>query len=96
MRIRIVLPLVVVVVAGVGSSAWAQSGGEFEITASAIVGGGGVSGGGGFELTGRLGQPEAGRSSGGEFELTGGFIFAVPPGDWAPNSARDSIIKIFS
>ena len=81
MRIRILFSLAVVVVAGVSSSAWAQAGGEFEITASTIVGGGGVSRAGEFELTGRLGQSEAGQSSGGEFELAGGFFFAVPPGD---------------
>lgn len=81
MRIRLLLSSVAVVMAGVSSSAWAQSGGGFEITASAIVSGGGVSRAGEFELTGRLGQTVSGRSSGGEFELAGGFVFSVPPGD---------------
>lgn len=50
------------------------SGGEFEISRSALAGGGGRSSGGQFVIEGTAGQAEAaGALSGGRFVLTPGF-----------------------
>ena len=55
---------------------------EFEITRSAIDGGGVMfSTQGGFELSGTIGQTDTGVSSGGGLTLTGGFWFKEPPCD---------------
>ncbi|MFK7885001.1 MAG: GC-type dockerin domain-anchored protein [Phycisphaerales bacterium] len=58
-----------------GSSAMAQSGGPYEITAWTIDGGGVVNATGGvYSLSGTVGQPDAGPiQTGGTFELAGGF-----------------------
>jgi len=55
------------------SSAFAMSGGDYELTWSTIDGGGGRSSGGDFALVGTIGQPDAGRMEGGDYELSGGF-----------------------
>jgi hypothetical protein len=52
--------------------AHAQSGGGYELTQSAI-GGGGVSSGGNYSLSGIGGQPDAGALNGGAYTLGGGF-----------------------
>ena len=51
-----------------------QSGGDYELSLSAIGGGGVVSSGGDFELSVTIGEPEAGESAGGDFELSGGIL----------------------
>ena len=51
----------------------AQSGGQFDLSWSAIGGGGGSSSGGQFALSGTIGQPDAGVLAGGTFKLEGGF-----------------------
>jgi hypothetical protein len=51
----------------------AQSGGQFDLSWSAIGGGGGTSSGGQFALSGTIGQPDAGVLAGGTFKLEGGF-----------------------
>ena len=53
--------------------AFAQSGGQYELTWSTIDGGGGTSSGGAYTLTGTIGQPDAAWSAGGNYELLGGF-----------------------
>ena len=53
--------------------AFAQSGGDYDLSWSVIGGGGGTSSGGDFELSATIGEPEAGASSGGDYELLGGF-----------------------
>jgi hypothetical protein len=55
------------------TSTFAQSGGSFDLSWWAVVGGGGASSGGNYTLTGAIGQPEAGMLSGGSYTLTGGF-----------------------
>jgi len=52
--------------------AHAQSGGGYELTRSAI-GGGGTSNDGDYSLSGMTGQPDAGVLSGGSYTLGGGF-----------------------
>ncbi|MEQ1606742.1 MAG: carboxypeptidase-like regulatory domain-containing protein [Pyrinomonadaceae bacterium] len=74
MKDKLHIILVSLLVAVASLSAFAQSGGIFEIKKSVIAGGGGNSVGGIFELDGTIGQSLAGVSStGGEFQLTGGF-----------------------
>ena len=53
--------------------AWAQSGGDYDLTWSTVDGGGAVSMGGDYALGGAVGQPDAGVLSGGDLELSGGF-----------------------
>jgi len=55
--------------------------GGYELTWSAIDGGGGVSSGGSFTVDGSIGQPEAGSMSGGGYTLGGGFWGggSIPP-----------------
>lgn len=55
------------------SMAWAQSGGDYDLTWSTVDGGGAVSTGGKYALGGTAGQPDAGTLSGGDFEVSGGF-----------------------
>ena len=53
--------------------AWAQTGGDYDLSWSTIDGGGGTSSGGAFILSGTIGQPDAGAMAGGDFALMGGF-----------------------
>lgn len=53
--------------------AHAQSGGGYELTRSAI-GGGGTSSNGDYSLSGMIGQPDADVLSGGGYTLSGGFF----------------------
>ena len=64
-----------------------SSGGDFEITKSAIDNGGGTSSGGEFSITGTIGQPDANNriSTGGGFAVSGGF--------WANATIVDAIFK---
>ena len=58
------------------STAFAQTGGGYDLTWSTIDGGGATSIGGAFSLSGTIGQPDAQTPpvmTGGTFELTGGF-----------------------
>src|SRR5207247_196299 len=69
------------ILAALASAARAQSGGQFDLSWSAIHGGGGTSvgadtnAGSQFTLTGTIGQKEAGNGTlrAGQFSLTGGF-----------------------
>src|SRR6185436_15120868 len=54
-------------------SAFAQSGGPFTLNWFTIDGGGGTSTGGVYSLSGTIGQPDAGRLTGGAYTLEGGF-----------------------
>lgn len=71
-RLMVLAAMAVFVVNG---SAWAQSGGPYEITSFTIDGGGVINATGGvFTLSCTIGQPDAGpQQSGGVFELAGGF-----------------------
>ena len=62
--------LSLLILAGV---AFAQSGGDFDLTKSLIGGGGGVSSGAGYYLQGSMGQKAAGQSSAGSYQVTVGF-----------------------
>ena len=53
--------------------AFAQSGGDYDLSWSTVDGGGGTSGGGSYSLNGTVGQPDAGRLQGGVYTLVGGF-----------------------
>ncbi len=64
---------VIVVLLIVPSSAWAQTGGDYELSLSTIDGGGGVSSGGQYIVRGTIGQPDAAYSEGGPYEVLGGF-----------------------
>ncbi|MDX1614865.1 MAG: hypothetical protein R3300_11185 [Candidatus Promineifilaceae bacterium] len=57
----------------------AQSGGAYDLSWSALGGGGGTfSQGGDYLLGGTVGQPGAGRQSGGAYQLEGGFWHCFP------------------
>ncbi len=51
----------------------AQAGVGYDLTWSALEGGGGVSAGSGYSLGGAVGRPDAGQMSGGVYSLIGGF-----------------------
>lgn len=71
------------------ATAFAQSGGTFEITQSVIAGGGSGSSGGDYTVNGTVGQTVAGtRSTGGTYSLGGGFWAESP---LAPTSAPVSL-----
>ena len=55
------------------SSAFGQSGGDYDLSWSTIDGGGGTSSSGPYTLTGTIGQPDAAYSAGGDYEVLGGF-----------------------
>lgn len=63
------------------------AGGDFEVSASTIDGGGGTSSGGGFSLTGTIGQYDADPqpATGGTYALAGGF--------WANAESADHVFK---
>src|SRR2546422_167136 len=59
-------------------AAHAQSGGSYDLSWSAL-GGGGTSSGGFYSLCSTIGQPDAGTVSGGNYTMDGGFwSFAAP------------------
>lgn len=60
-------------VLGTGSSAFAMSGGDYDLSWSTIDGGGGTSTGGRYIVSGTISQPDAGEMAGGQYELLGGF-----------------------
>lgn len=67
-----------VLVVAFSPSAFAQSGGGYDLTWSTVdCGGATFSTGGGYELGGTVGQSDAGEFSGGAYEMTGGFWFGV-------------------
>lgn len=58
----------------VGSAAFAQSGGSYDLTWNTVDGGGAMfSTGGSYSLGGTIGQADAGELSGGSYALAGGF-----------------------
>ena len=61
------------------SIAVAQSGSGYDLSWSAIAGGGGSSRGGGHSLDGILGQFDTGMLSGGGYTLSGGFWTELTP-----------------
>ena len=59
----------------VAFQALAQSGGGYDLSWSAVAGGGGtLSTGGTYSVDGTVGQPEAGLLKGGDFTVGGGFL----------------------
>jgi hypothetical protein len=72
-RLRSLLTVVALLVLS-ATVAYAQVGGNFDLSWSVIDGGGGTaSTGGSYNLGGTIGQPDAGRDTGGQFTLDGGF-----------------------
>ena len=62
----------------VGSVAFAQSGGSYDLTWNTVDGGGAMfSTGGSYALGGTIGQADAGALSGGAYTLAGGFWIGV-------------------
>jgi hypothetical protein len=59
------------------STVAAQSGGDYDLSWSAIDGGGGTSSGGPYTMNGTIGQPDAGVMLGGDYTLDGG----ISPGE---------------
>ncbi len=56
------------------STAWAQTGGGYDLTWWTVDGGGGPASGGSYALMGTVGQPDAGSAlTGGGYTLVGGF-----------------------
>src|SRR5262245_7503165 len=66
------LVLALVLVAG-GSSAYAQSGGAYDLSWNTLDSAGGTCVNGSFNLSGTVGQPDAATARGGSFTLAGGF-----------------------
>ena len=63
----------------IGSALLAQAGGEYDLSWSAIVGGGDtLASGGSYQLGGAAGQPGAGIVQGGAYHLEGGFWHCFP------------------
>jgi hypothetical protein len=59
----------------------AQSGGDYDLSWSLIIGGGETGlAGGNYLLGGAVGQPGAGTVSGGQYDLEGGFWHCFPLG----------------
>ena len=59
-------------------SVLAQGGGGYDLTWSAIDGGGGTIGNGGYALEGTIGQPDASNAaSNADYTLSGGFWFSA-------------------
>jgi len=75
MKRKTAIAIVVAVVLSVAASlAYAQVGGNFDLSWNSVAGGGGTfSTGGQYSLGGTVAQPGAGTQSGGSFTLNGGF-----------------------
>jgi hypothetical protein len=64
-----------------GPAIRAQSGGQYDLSWSAIIGGGESDvAGGAYALGGAIGQPGAGTISGGQYHLESGFWHCFPLG----------------
>ncbi|MHC4657994.1 MAG: dockerin type I repeat-containing protein [Planctomycetota bacterium] len=74
---RIGSVMIVCFVAFFISAAFAQTGGQYELSWSTIDGGG-TSTGGSYILSGTIGQPDAAYSAGGGYEVFGGFLPYLP------------------
>ena len=68
------------------ATAWAQTGGGFDLGWLTIDGGGDTVTGGGYTLMGSFGQPEAVSQSGGGYTLEGGFWPGAMAADSPPQS----------
>ena len=78
-RLLFILIAALAVALLVASIAVAQSGSSYDLSWSAIAGGGGRSSGSGHTLDGTLGQFDAGMLSGGGYTLSGGFWTELTP-----------------
>jgi len=77
--IAIVLLVCLVAVLTLGQTILAQSGGQYDLSWTAIVGGGQInSSGGNYVLGGSAGQPGVGSVTGGKYRLEGGFWQCFP------------------
>ena len=72
-RTTLLAAILLVGVASVASTVYAQTGGGYDLTWSTIDSGGGASAAGGYTLGGTAGQPDAGAMAGGGYTLAGGF-----------------------
>lgn len=78
-----------------GPAILAQSGGEYDLSWSAIIGGGEIDSiGGNYVLGGAIGQPGAGTVSGGHYDLQGGFWHCFSLGS-AGCQSIDGTPKVF-
>ena len=73
MNIRIMRLATLVCVLVVIRFAFAQTGGDYELSWSTIDGGGGTGSGGSYIVRGTIAQHDAAYSAGGPYELLGGF-----------------------
>jgi hypothetical protein len=73
MRYRLSLAALVVALLITTATAFAQTGGGYDLTWNTIDGGGGPSSGGAYALDGTFGQFDADVMSGGAYTLSGGF-----------------------
>jgi len=62
-----------------GTTAFAQTGGDWDLSWNTIDGGGTTSAGGDYSLSGTAGQPDAGVHEGTDYTMEGGFWNAAPP-----------------
>lgn len=79
MNVKILIAIMMVIgVALIAGTVWAQSGGGYIVIRSTVAGGSATSSGGGYTLRGTTGQPEANAIlTGGGYNITSGF-WALP------------------
>lgn len=71
---KVVVSAVILVLLGIlAVTAFASTGGDYELSWWTVDGGGGTSTGGDYALSGTIGQPDAGEMSGGDYAVSGGF-----------------------
>lgn len=71
---KIIIPIVILVLLGIlAVTAFASTGGDYELSWWTVDGGGGTSTGGDYAVSGTIGQPDAGEMSGGNYAVSGGF-----------------------
>jgi len=71
---KIIIPAVILILLGiVAVTAFASTGGDYELSWWTVDGGGGTSTGGDYAVSGMIGQPDAGEMSGGDYAISGGF-----------------------
>ena len=72
-RLLFILPLILFVLFAISPS-FGQSGGPFEISPSAITGGGNTTSNAAQSISGSIGQSPLGTTAGGPFSITGGLF----------------------
>ncbi len=78
MKKWIVATMFVILLGMLVVTAFASSGGNYELSWWTVDGGGGTSAGGDYAISGTIGQPDAGSMGGGDYAMGGGFWAGIP------------------